>query len=341
MLSRILIVDDDPATTGLLTGWLTGAGYECRTASQSDEAIDLAGTEPPDAAILTVEMPGRDGMWLARHLRERKDDMGVILLTGTPSFSGGIDAMRMGVNDYLLKPCTREDVLDAVNRALAWRTAVQRDRSGREILQEAIGLARDRARGVVTSTKHDPASAIDALMLALRKRLPETYEHSRRVARMSTRLSQALSIAADSRTDIEQAALLHDIGKIAMPDTLLDKPAPLTDAEAEVLRTHAKIGFEIVSSLPSLQRLGHLIIATHERYDGSGYPSSLGGEEIPIGARVIAVADAYDALAAGRRYRAAMSGDAVNAELVRCAGTHFDPEVVRAWLRIDGGPLCS
>ena len=120
-----------------------------------------------------------------------------------------------------------------------------------------------------------------------------------------------------------------------------DKPAPLTDDEADIVRTHAKIGFEMVSSLPSLQRLGHLIIATYERYDGCGYPSSLAGDEIPVGARVIAVADAYDALAAGRRYRAPMSGDDVNAELVRCAGTHFEPEVVRAWLRIDGGPLCS
>jgi response regulator RpfG family c-di-GMP phosphodiesterase len=289
-----------------------------------------------------MELPGKDGMWLARHLREKTDDMGVILLTGTPSFSGGVSAMRMGINDYLLKPCSREDVLEAVDRTLAWRSAVQRDRSGRAILQEAIGLARDRARGVVDAgSRQDPAGTINALMAALRSRLPDTYEHSRRVARMSVRLSQALRIAGDSRTDIEQAALLHDIGKIAIPDALLSKSGALTDEEAEFLRTHATIGFEIVSALPPLQRLGQLIVATHERFDGSGYPSSLCGNEIPLGARVIAVADAYDALAAGRRYRTPMATDDVNAELVRCAGTHFDPEVVRAWLRIDEGPLCS
>jgi response regulator RpfG family c-di-GMP phosphodiesterase len=341
VLSRILIVDEDAATRGLLANWLQGAGYNCAIAGQSDEALDLAGAEPPDAAIVGVDLPGKDGMWLARHLRKRTDDVGVILLAGTPSFAGGVTAMRMGVNDYLLKPCTREDVLEAVDRALAWRSSVQRDRAGRELLQEAIGLAQDRARGAAVEAAPEAASAMAALMAMLRTRLPETYEHSRRVARIAGRIADGMRISGALRADIEHAALLHDVGKIAIPDALLHKAGPLTEDEKECLRSHAALGFDIVSALPSLQRLSHLVVATHERYDGSGYPSSLCAEEIPLGARIIAVADTYDALAYGRKYRAAIAVDDINAELVRCAGTHFDPEVVRVWLRLDEAPLCS
>ena len=338
VLSRILIVDDDRAMIDQLAGWLSGAGHDCVTACEPHEALDLADARPPAAAIVNVHLPGKDGMWVARHLRRRSDDIGVILLTSTPSFTGGVIAMRMGVNDYLLKPCTQQDVLDAVDRALAWRSAVQRDRSSRDLMREATVLARGR---VVGGSRRDPASALDALMAVLNSRLPNTFEHSRRVARMSVRLADTLRVSASARTDIERAALLHDIGKIAILDAVLDKRGPLTDDEADHLESHVKIGFAILSALPALHQLGRLVIATSERYDGNGYPSGLAGAEIPLGARVIAVADAYDVITVGEHLRSPLSADDANAELVRRAGTSFDPDVVRAWLRVEEGPLCS
>ena len=301
----------------------------------------MAGDDPPDATIVDVDLPGNGGMRLANLLRDRAEDAGVILLSEVPSFAGGVVAMRMGVNDYLLKPCSRQDLLEAVGRALVWRLSVQRAQSDRALLREAVGLARNRAKGVIAGSSHSAGGALDALLAVMRCRLPDTLDHARRVSRMSVRIATELGVNGRNRTDIEQAGLLHDIGKVAIPDELLEATGPLSEEEAEFLRTHVSIGFEILSALPDLRRAAHIVVATHERFDGSGYPSSLVGNEIPLAARIIAVADAYDTLAAGRPYRDLCSRDDVNAELVRCAGTHFDPNVVQAWLRIDEGALCS
>lgn len=341
MRSRILVVDDNPQTRGLLADWLTGAGYDCRTASESAEALGVAAESAPDAAIVATDLPGNDGMWLARHLRERTDDLGVILTADSPDFASGVAAMRLGVNDYLLLPCTRYDVLQAVDRALAWRSSTQRDRSGKRLLQEAISIARTRTRGVIVGSSSDAGGARDALLAILRTRLPETYEHSRRVAQIAGRIATGMRIAGPVRLDVEQAALLHDVGKVSIPDTLLEKDGPLTEEEVDFLRSHVSSAFEILSSLPPLQQLASIVVATHEHYDGSGYPSSLAGQDIPLPARIIAVADAYDVLSLGLLTREALSRDDVNGALVRCAGSHFDPDVVRAWLRVDEGPLCS
>jgi len=337
VLSRILIVDDDAGTRDALADWLTAAGHQCVTAAAQDEALCLAGSRPPDAAIVAVDLEGADGIALARDLRSRTADVGVILLTGEPSFTGGVAAMRLGVNDYLLKPCGRDEILASVSRTLAWRAGVQRDRSGRELLQEAIGLACGR------SSRPAPprvSPAAGALLAVLRSRLPETWEHARRVARTAGSIAQALGLPDAQRADVIEAALLHDIGQMALPDQVLEMQGSRADAVA-ALRSHVEAGFDILSAVPSLQRLGATVLATEECFDGTGYPASLAGAEIPMGARIIAVANAHDRLWIGHRPGGADWADAVNAALVAAAGTQFDPDVVRAWLSVSEEVPCS
>lgn len=336
---RILVVDNDPGVLRTLSVWLTEAGHVCDTAAAGDEALALATGAPPGAAIVSVDVDGGGGLPLARRLRHA-EDVGVILLTDAPSYAVGVSAMRMGANDYLTKPCRRDEVLEAVSRAEAWRTSLQRDRSARGLMQEALALARDRSRRVA-AVAPDPGQAIHALMAALKARLPETHLHARRVARLSARMGGLLGLTAGAVVDLEHAALLHDVGKIAVADAVVDPDRPLSDAELEILRTHVTLGFQIVSEVPALRHLAPVVVATHERFDGSGFPSGLAAEDIPMGARIITVADAYDVLSTAHASGGPASADAINAELVRGAGTDFDPDVVRAWLNIGEEALCS
>lgn len=337
---RILVVDNDPGVRTQLSAWLTAAGHDCQTAEAIDDALAVATDAPPDTAIVSVDLESGGGLSLARRLRHA-EDVGMIFLTGTPSYATGVSAMRMGANDYLVKPCHKGDVLDAVARAEAWRTTLQRDKSARGLMQEALALARDRSRRVAQASATDPSQALQALTAALKARLPETLEHCRRVAQIAVRMGANLGLKGQALNDLEHAAMLHDVGKIAVADAVLDTDRPLTDAELEILRTHVTLGFQIVSEVPALRHLAAVVVATNERFDGSGFPAGLAGEDIPLGARIIAVADAWDTLTSTRREASRLVADAVNAELVRGAGADFDPDVVRAWLNIGEDVLCS
>jgi response regulator RpfG family c-di-GMP phosphodiesterase len=151
---------------------------------------------------------------------------------------------------------------------------------------------------------------------------------------MAVALAEALDVSGTELVEIEHGALLHDLGKVAMPDALIYKPGPLTEDEIAVIRTHAQIGHDIIAVVPSLQKAAQIVLYSHESWDGTGYPAGLAGDDIPLGSRITAVVDTFDALTWGRVYRDAVSYARAAAELVRCAGTQFDPRVVHAWLRV-------
>jgi response regulator RpfG family c-di-GMP phosphodiesterase len=177
------------------------------------------------------------------------------------------------------------------------------------------------------------AADLDGLLAALESWQPHAAAHGRRVARWAGALARALRLSPGEIADVEGAALLHDIGKLALPGGLLDSPEPLGDAEVAVVRGHVAAGYGIVSAVPSLRPAARLLLAVHERWDGEGYPAGLSGRDIPLGARIVAVADAFDALSAPCVWRDPLSRDDASAEIVRSAGAQFDPDVVRAWLR--------
>jgi putative nucleotidyltransferase with HDIG domain len=175
------------------------------------------------------------------------------------------------------------------------------------------------------------------LLAMLETTTPETYDHAWRVAALSAALGRTIGLLSAAEVpELRRAALFHDIGKIAIPSSVLERSGPLSDHEMAILRRHVTIGSELLASVPSLAALAPIVAATHERYNGSGYPVGLAGADIPLGARIIAVADAYDAMTTRRCYGTPLSQADAATELWRCAGTSFDPDVVQAWMQLVG-----
>ncbi len=336
MTGHVLALDDEPDVREMLSVWLESAGLRCTPVSSSAEAIAAFDRDPADVALIDLRLGLDSGLTAARGLRERRDDLAIVLVTGVASFDAAVEGMRLGVMDYLLKPFTCPELLDMVGRALDWhagqsRHRAERERFTREIARRSHDLADAFMRLEVAST-----ATLDALLTTLDRCSPETFHHAKRVARMAVMLAQRLGLDADAVSDVERGALLHDIGKVAMPDSIIHKPGPLSEPEMAVVASHPQVGHDIVSVVPTLQPVADIILASHERFDGQGYPRGLTGDAIPIGARITSVADVFDVLTSARTYREPVSREQACAELARCAGSQFDPEVVRAWVALVG-----
>lgn len=211
------------------------------------------------------------------------------------------------------------------------------DARHRLFAEVALGIGRTR-----TMLKHlGPQLPQTGLLTALESRAPDTYDHTRRVAESAAALARAMCLPASEVREVRCAALFHDIGKIAIPSHVLDRSGPLSEDERSVLQLHVSIGAELLSEIPSLAAAAPVVMATHERYDGAGYPWGLAGSAIPLAARIIAVADAYDAMTGRRPYGRPLSRTEANDELLRCAGAAFDPNVVQAWMDMVNPPEYS
>ncbi|MFI5177781.1 MAG: HD domain-containing phosphohydrolase [Vicinamibacterales bacterium] len=333
-IPNILVVDDEPAVRDYICDCLTvRSSYRCTGVGDARAALAVARETSIDVALLDLAIPEEDGVTLARRLRDEVRDLAVVLITGTQSFDAAVEAMRIGVLDYLLKPFAMPELMDSVERAVAWRHAALQATHEREDLERLIGERATRLRQAFGDLEVASSAALEALLTTLSQRNPETLEHARRVARYALAVAEELGIEEPARGAVERGALLHDLGKVAIPDAVMYKPGPLSDDEFAIMRSHAQIGHDIAATVPFLRTAAEIVLATHERYDGKGYPRGLTGEDIPIGARIIAVVDVFDALTSSRVYRDAVCVAAANAELVRSAGTHFDPHIVAAWLR--------
>ena len=334
MGAHILVVDDEDAIRDLFSEWLRVAGHTCVSAGTAAEALTLAAREKADVALLDLRMPGESGVWLARRLRESRDDLAIIMATGAQSFDAAREGMRLGVMDYLLKPFSRQELVDAVDRAVKWCEATARERAEHARLESEIERRSAELSSAFAEVEETTAGALEALLVAFNSRNPSACAHANRVAQFAVVLAQSMGVSPQVLADIERGALLHDIGKVAMPDSLIHKAGRLTDEEVAVIRTHPQVGHDILVAVPSLRRAADIVLASHEWVNGSGYPLGLSGEQIPLGARITSVADAFDALTMSRIYREPVSPDLANAEILRFSGLQFDPEVVRAWLRL-------
>jgi response regulator RpfG family c-di-GMP phosphodiesterase len=334
MPAHILVVDDEPGIREMLTTWLDSAGFESSSAADAVEALAVIERRPADVALLDLALPGKDGVWLARQLRAAQRDTALIMVTGLQRFDAAVEGMRLGVMDYLLKPFSRRQLLESVSRAVEWRESTLRQRAELDALRREIKSNSQALAEAFQELKSASAGALESLVVTLDTRNPDASAHAKRVAEMAVKLGQALGVSGQALVDVEHGALLHDIGKVAMPDALIHKPGPLTEEEITIIRTHAQIGHDIIAVVPSLREAARIVLYSHEAWDGTGYPFGLSGDEIPIGSRITAVVDTFDALTWGRVYRDAVSYARAAAELVRCSGSQFDPDVVHAWLRL-------
>ncbi len=331
--ARILITDDEPEIRGVLQDYLC-ADYECETASSAEQAVSLLESKRFDLIISDVMMGGMTGVQLIPHVAKLSPSTLVILVSGAQVIENAIEALRAGAFDYLMKPFDLRQVGAVVRRALAHHKLLEDKRRYENYLEELVEqrtVELDNALGSVQSAYR---ATLKSLVAALETRDAETHGHSERVVNYSLRLGRELGLDEDQMRALEFGSLLHDIGKIGVPDAVLRKPAHLDEDEWTRMREHPLLGQQILRGINFLEGSIMLVAQHHERWDGSGYPNNLRGEEIDIKARIFAVADAYDAITSDRVYRPGRPFETAVAELTKYAGVQFDPQVVAAFQRI-------
>jgi response regulator RpfG family c-di-GMP phosphodiesterase len=329
--STVLIAAGDVQVRAALGEWLEAAGYKCLPAGPAD-ALALTQSRRPHAAIVGVNAMDDGGMWIVRQLRARPIPIGVIAVTDPPSLEVAAALSRIGVVDCLPGLPTRDEIVDAVRRALLWRRAVIGAHTGSRRLDRQLASGRRRlARAAGAS---GPAEAEAGLLHLLEERAPHMAAHSHRVAGIATDLGRALALSHAALDKLQVAARLHDVGIAAMPDRLL-RGRPLGDHEVAVLKTHGTIARDTLAAVPGMEDVASIVGAIGARFDGSDAPKAPAGTQIPIAARIVAVANAYDALVSGPLCDAPMTADDANAALVSQAGSRLDPRVVRTWLALE------
>jgi response regulator RpfG family c-di-GMP phosphodiesterase len=280
-----------------------------------------------------------DGLTLLGALLARDPDVAVIVLTGAPDIKAAIESLKRGAADFIMKPVDMDELLIAAERALE-RRQLRMERRQYQALLHAGGAAPPRDLQEAYRDLQDTYRAtLEALGAALDSRDVGTESHSRRVHGYALATAREHGLSEPEMVDLAHGVLLHDIGKIGIPDSILLKPGKLTDEEWAIMRRHPEIGKRLIENIPFLKGAVPIVYCHHERWDGTGYPQGLRGEEIPLGARIFAVVDAFDAMTFDRPYSRAMSFAAAKAEIERCAGTHFDPAVVRSFLRVPDAVL--
>ena len=335
----VLVVDDENGVRDLMSRWLRLGGYAVSSASDADQALNLVNDEPPAVALCDIRMPGHDGLWLADRIRRDHPETAVVMATGVHDVGAAVESLRHGVVDYLTKPFDRDRLSDAVVRAYEWHCAAVDARKWREALQVEMRRRHDRLKATIAALRIDTDQTLDAMLSQLTTDDRDAYAHAYRVAALATSMARVLGLGEPDIATIERGALLHDLGKLAMPQALLRKPAPLTADEQTMIRLHPRLGSELIDGVRYLSGAAQIVRDAHERVDGRGYPRGIRSGALPVGARIVTVADAYDTMTRPRVFRDAVSPGAALAELERCSGTQFDAAAVGALRRVLGVEL--
>jgi putative nucleotidyltransferase with HDIG domain len=333
----ILVADDDISICNLVCTKLRVAGFVCQSCVRGDVAIELLKQQPFDAVISDLKMPGATGFELLEATRRLLPHAAFLMATGVDDLSVGIAAMQKGATDYLVKPFRMDAVIASLNRALDTKRVEAELENYRKHLEEMVYQRTKQLTAAMQRIESIYDETLEALAAALDLRDNETWGHSRRVTFYSLTLAAALKLPSDLVKQIEWGAYLHDIGKIGIPDSILLKPGDLTAEETAIMQTHARIGYELMSRVAFLATAAEIVLAHQEHFDGTGYPQGLAGEDIPIGARIFAVADTLDAIMSDRPYRQRQPYAVARSEITSEAGKQFDPTVVAAFLDLPEG----
>jgi putative nucleotidyltransferase with HDIG domain len=332
--ARVLAVDDEPAACKLLSLILCPPAFQCATASNGQEALVALQQERFDAVISDLHMPGISGMELLTQVRRRYPQMVFLVTTGVDDVDVGVQAMRCGADDYLVKPLRESAVLASLERALHKRRLEQELENYHQHLEEMVAERTGQLQAALQQIQHSYEDTLQALGAAIDLRDSETAGHSQRVCRYSLEIARAMDWSDKQLRSLARGAYLHDIGKLGIPDGILLKPGPLTADERKVMQQHVQIGFDLVKDIPFLADAAEIILMHHERYDGGGYPGRLKGEEILLSARIFAIADTLDAITSDRPYRRASSFESARDTIRGLSGIQFDSRVAHVFLSI-------
>jgi putative nucleotidyltransferase with HDIG domain len=330
---RILVVDDEEPIRDIVTSMLTAANYKCRQAGSGLEALAILDSgEDFELMLSDLMMAELDGIGLLERTKERFPDMPVVMVTAVHDISVALAAIRNGAYDYLLKPFEREQLLATVRRALENRRLKLENRAYQTNLESLVTARTEQLRKAVSGLERSYDMTLQALGDTLDLKDAETEGHSKRVTAFTIAIARAMGLSADQIRVIARGAFLHDIGKIAVPDSILRKPGALTPAETDIMREHCYHGYQMLRRIPFLTEAAEIVYSHQEKYDGTGYPRGLKGEEIPLGSRLFSIADTLDAITSNRPYRAAQTLEAARKEIEAWSGRQFDPEAVRVFL---------
>jgi putative nucleotidyltransferase with HDIG domain len=330
---RILVVDDEAAVRSIVAAMLDHLGYAATTAEGAQQALHhLREDQAYDLVISDIMMPGTDGLTLLDHLCADYPAIPVVMLTAVHDIHVATNAFRRGAVDYLLKPFQRNQLEAVVTRATEHARLRQQNTIYLHNLEDMVAARTSRLRATMADLERSYDITLEAMGDALDLRDQETEGHSKRVTAYTIAIARSMGIPSEDLKTIARGAFLHDIGKIATPDAILLKPGRLNPEEMEIMREHCQRGYDMIRKIPFLREAAEIVYAHQERFDGTGYPRGLSGDEIPLGARIFAIADTLDAMTSDRPYRKATTVEAAMKEIARCSNHQFDPTIVEVFL---------
>jgi len=331
---KILIVDDDANVRSILAQHLSHENCACITSENAFDALNKIKHTDFSLVISDVMMPGMAGTELLRFIKRQDSATSVIMITGVLDIGTAVDCLRLGACDYITKPFNLPVVRRAVDRALEQRQLLIENQYYQQELEKKVREQLGKLNGALKEVEESYKITLEAITTALDAREHETQAHAQGVREFTLTLARQLGLEGEDLVHAGRGALLHDVGKIGVPDSILLKPAKLTVEEWVEMKKHPQIGYDILLPIKFLSPAAEIVLSHQERWDGKGYPNGLGGTDIPLGARIFAAVDTMDAMLSNRPYRKALPIEAVTEELRRFSGTQFDPQVVEAFLSI-------
>lgn len=326
-MDRVLVVDDETGIRGLLTQWVEGMGCVAVEAATAEQAVQSLGERTCGIAVCDVNLPGHDGLWLARHIRQHHPDTAVVLATAVQDIESAVGGLRAGIVDYLLKPFGRERFREAVERAQGWHRAAEDATRRRRTIELELDTRKRHLAGAVTGLRPENDDAVRGLLGILTVRDRPALEHAERVAALAAELAAAAGLAHEDVRHLERAALLHEVARSVVPEAILWKPGELTTAEHSILMREPDVSGELFEGIPFLAPVSAILRAVRERFDGTGYPRHLAGTAIPIATRILSLADAYDTMVRPRGHRDPLTPSEALREVSEGRGTQFDPTI--------------
>ncbi len=330
---RVLVVDDEESIRNAMGKFLKARGYDVAVADSGNAALEMLQHSRFDALLCDVRMPGMSGTEVVPKALELRPDLAVLMLTAVNDAPTATDLLAHGAMDYLMKPVDLDELSKAVERALRKRELEIQQRNVERMIREEVALRTEELRREQALLAEISISIVRALVNAQEAKDPFLRGHSQRVGAMSAAIASAMGLPDDAVEDLRLSGQLHDIGKIGIPESLLHKAGPLTEEEYTRVKEHVRIGMDILTPLAPLARVLPAIQDHHERWDGSGYPRQLAGEQISLGGRILAVVDAFDALTSRRAYREPLSQHETIELLASAAGSHLDAQVIEVLRR--------
>ncbi|MEK6336371.1 MAG: HD domain-containing phosphohydrolase [Acidobacteriota bacterium] len=330
---RLLIVDDEVEVRSVLHDLLSD-NYQCGEASSAEEALTQLREHDYELVISDITMSGMSGLEMIPHVKVVSPDTVIVMISGMQTIESAINALRLGAFDYLMKPFDLRQAEAAIARAYEHHELIVAKRRYENHLEELVEQRTAELDQALDSLENAYRTTLQALTAALETRDAETHGHSERVVTFSLRLGREYGLTAPQMKALEFGSLLHDIGKIGVPDAILRKPGKLTDEEWVRMREHPLHGQQILRGIKFLEGATRVVSQHHEKWDGSGYPLGFKAEEIDICARIFSVADAFDAITSDRVYRQGRPYEAAAQELDEWVGRQFDPKVVEAFHRV-------